>query len=253
LRTSPRLFYEDSESNVFLPEITILSDLTINRANYENFEEILRSIQKKSQEKNYSLHKRKLYFLNNLVKYMKIALKMCTLGKVNYKLERNYERALTFYQYCVEITEELIQSIQKSKCPAPKGSKGSLSKTEIKEIFDNEENRVINENSINVEFTEEDFSEYSSFYDNRDFLVSIQIKLFHSIIYCNQRLFLFNEITHYCEKILALDSKDWVARLKRGLYYFLLQDFVKAEVDFKAALEGSPEREKLKYELDKLS
>lgn len=81
LKSSPRLFLDDTqETNTFLKDVSSLNDMTINRTSYEAFEEIVKSIQKKGQEKNISSQRRKLYFLNNLVKYMKIAIKMCTIG-----------------------------------------------------------------------------------------------------------------------------------------------------------------------------
>lgn len=157
------------------------------------------------------------------------------------------------YKYCVEIIDELLFSIpSKSNHSRNKGSKSTLAKNDERDLIDNE-HRPINDNSINIEFTQEDMSEYSYFYDNKDFLITTLIKLFHSIIYCNQKLYLFNEIIYYCDKILSIDSKDWVARLKRGLYYYFLQDFLKADSDFKIALDGCPYKEQLKYELDKLS
>jgi hypothetical protein len=121
------------------------------------------------------------------------------------------------------------------------------------DLIGGEENKEINEKSIQIEITQEELSEYSSFHDNKEFLISTQIKLYHSIIYCNQRLFLFNEIFYYCDRILVLDHLDWVARLKRGLFYYFSHDLKNAEVDFKLAIEGCPHKEDLKYELDKLS
>lgn len=126
-------------------------------------------------------------------------------------------------------------------------------RAEDRDLIEAEENKEINEKSIQIEITQEEISEYSSYYDNKEFLISTQIKIFHSIIYCNQRLFLFNEIIFYCDKILNLDNMDWVARLKRGLFYYFTHDQKKAELDFKLALEGCPEKHDLKYELDKLS
>ena len=134
-----------------------------------------------------------------------------------------------------------------------KNSKTSIFRAEERELMDAEENKEINEKSIQIEITQEELSEYSSYYDNKEFLISTQIRLYHSIIYCNQRLFIFNEIIYYCDKILALDNQDWVARLKRGLFHYFSHDQKKAEVDFKLALEGCPQKEDLRYELDKLS
>ena len=82
LRASPRLFFIDEhEYNTFLKEVTTISEFSVNRQTYENIEEIVKSIyQRKSQDKAISIHKRKLFFLNSLVKYMKIAMRFC-LGK----------------------------------------------------------------------------------------------------------------------------------------------------------------------------
>ena len=117
-----------------------------------------------------------------------------------------------------------------------------------------EELKIINENSINLEICEltQDDSEFSTFYDNKEFLLNMQIKILHSIIFCNQKLYLFSDILYYCDKIIEINSKDWVARLKRGLYYSLFQQSVKADVDFKLALEGCPNKEMLKKELGKI-
>lgn len=80
LKISPRLFIEETDSTSFLKEITHFSDLTLDRNTYENFEEILTSINHKINDNNFCLQKRKLFFLNNLVKYMKIAVKLCLTG-----------------------------------------------------------------------------------------------------------------------------------------------------------------------------
>lgn len=150
----------------------------------------------------------------------------------------------------MEITEELLLMARKNVQGLDR-NKSFKGKVDIENEHE-EENRIINENSINIELVEEDFMEYSTYYDNIEFLLSTQVKLYHSIIFCNQRLFLFDEITYYCDKLLAIDQKDWVARLKRGLYYYLCTDKAKAKSEFKLALEGCPDRELLKSELDKL-
>lgn len=127
----------------------------------------------------------------------------------------------------------------------------------IKRVFNqnnlSEESKVISENSVNLDFNQEDFDDYSTFYDNKDFLCKTQIKLIHSIILCNQKLYLYDEIIYYCDKILAYDSKDWVARLKRGLHYYLQVNRDKAFSDFKVAVEESPHRDILRIELEKLN
>ena len=135
-----------------------------------------------------------------------------------------------------------------------RNSRTSLIQVEEKDLIEVDENKVINDKSIIINFTQEDnLTDYTCFYDNKEFLINTQIRIFHSIIYCNQKLFLFNEICFYCDKILCLDAKDWVARLKRGLHRYFSQDFQKAESDFKVALEECPEKEHLMLELNKLA
>jgi hypothetical protein len=81
LKAAPRLFLDESGQNTYLKELHFLTDLTINRSIYEKIEDIVMNINKKAQEKSFSLQKRKLFFLNSLAKYMKIAKKLCCVGK----------------------------------------------------------------------------------------------------------------------------------------------------------------------------
>lgn len=154
----------------------------------------------------------------------------------------------------MEIIDELLLIANNSKNVKlqVKNNKG-LNK--INSLNDGEEeSKIINENSIYLEidnFTQDE-SEFSNFYDNKEFLQNMQIKILHSIIFCDQKLYLFNDILCYCDKILEIDGKDWVARLKRGLYYSLFQQPVKADIDFKLALEMCPHKEMLKKELAKI-
>jgi|LauGreDrversion4_2_1035121.scaffolds.fasta_scaffold233807_1 hypothetical protein len=88
LKTTPRLFLDENDQISYLKELQYLSDLTINRNIYEKIEDIVISINRKAQEKSFSLQKRKLFFLNSLAKYMKIAMKLCCVGKKRFKIRK---------------------------------------------------------------------------------------------------------------------------------------------------------------------
>ena len=118
---------------------------------------------------------------------------------------------------------------------------------------DYEETKVINENSINLEFSSDDHYDYSPYYDGKDFLCKTLIKIIHTIIFCNQKLFLYDEIKYYCDKILTIDNTNWEALLKRGIQYYLHGEKIKAESDFSKALEYFPNKEQLRIELEKLN
>ena len=80
LKSNPRLFYDDNESSHFLRAVYNYENYVISKDKYETYEEILNSILKKNEEKNINPQKKKLYFLNNIVKYMKIAVRFCFEG-----------------------------------------------------------------------------------------------------------------------------------------------------------------------------
>lgn len=81
LKTTPRIFFDENDQNSYLKEIQYLTEMTINRSAYEKIEDIVVSINKKAQEKSFNILRRKLFFLNSLVKYLKIAMKLCCVGK----------------------------------------------------------------------------------------------------------------------------------------------------------------------------
>ena len=81
VKNSPKFLIEENDSTTFLKYINNLSDFTVDIKIYENFEDITNIVNCKNHEKNYSVQKRKLFLLNNLVKYLKISSKLCSSGK----------------------------------------------------------------------------------------------------------------------------------------------------------------------------
>jgi len=69
-----------------------------------------------------------------------------------------------------------MHTINIKRCESDhKNSKTSIFRAEERELMDAEENKEINEKSIQIEITQEELSEYSSYYDNKEFLISTQI------------------------------------------------------------------------------
>jgi len=190
--------------------------------------------------------------LKKLIILYKNASKQCFEGNINtfINLENCFEKALINYKYCLEILDEIIHvnnfntTKSTSLMNMDKSSKNSIDKKE-------ETDKIINENSIIIEITNVNNTENINF-ENKDFFLNLELKLLHSIIYCCQKMYLFNDLIYYCNKILEIDNKDWVARLKRGLYYSFYQNKQMAEIDFALALEKCPNKVALEKELEKI-